>query len=70
MRCNEDGRTDWPVLKTSLPHIYMEDTFRNKLTRKQASKKKLILFELHRSKQGLIFAQMTIVHVSLIANYN
>lgn len=29
--------------------IYMEDTFRNKLTRKQASKKKLILFELHRS---------------------
>lgn len=50
--------------------IYMEDTFRNELTRKQASKKKLILFELHRSKQGLIFAQMTIVHVSLIANYN
>lgn len=50
--------------------IYMEDTFRNKLTRKQASKKKLILFELHRYKQGLIFAQMTIVHVSLIANYN
>lgn len=50
--------------------IYMEDTFRNKLTRKQASKKKLILFELHRSKQGLIFAQMTIVHVSRIANYN
>lgn len=50
--------------------VYMEDTFRNQLTRKQASKKKLILFELHRSKQGLIFAQMTIVHVSLIANYN
>lgn len=50
--------------------IYMEDTFRNELTRKQASKKKLILFELHRSKQGLIFAQMTIVHDSLIANYN
>lgn len=50
--------------------IYMEDTFRNELTRKQASKKKSILFELHRSKQGLIFAQMTIVHVSLIANYN
>lgn len=50
--------------------INMEDTFRNELTRKQASKKKLILFELHRSKQGLIFAQMTIVHVSLIANYN
>lgn len=50
--------------------IYMEDTFRNELTRKQASKKKLILFELHRSKQGLIFAQMTIVHISLIANYN
>lgn len=50
--------------------IYMEDTFRNELTRKQASKKKFILYELHRSKQGLIFAQMTIVHVSLIANYN